>query len=230
MQKPGRLVILPIEELPCAILHLKLRDIPGIGPNMAERPQKAGITDIATLWKTDASMVAERTRLLLGKEVRGGCEHTTGGGGAADAQDRPGWPLSSSALTAEWIPAVEAEVGCVSFRSQSTTEHFCESRVLPRADRHDVARRRVPMSTRFSISLLLSMMVSAVLFGIGATIVLSIPRLSEHAPILLPIVILLSFIFAPFCSWVIAPKLRAKYSRQVEAKRAVAGERRRLAQ
>ena len=49
------------------------------------------------------------------------------------------------------------------------------------------------MSTRFSISLLLSMMVSAVLFGIGATIVLSIPSLSEHAPILLPIVILLSF-------------------------------------
>ena len=66
------------------------------------------------------------------------------------------------------------------------------------------------MSTRFSISLLLSMMVSAVLFGIGATIVLSIPRLSEHAPILLPVVILLSFIFAPFCSWVIAPKAASK--------------------
>jgi hypothetical protein len=31
------------------------------------------------------------------------------------------------------------------------------------------------MSTRFSISLLLSMMVSAVLFGIGATTILSIP-------------------------------------------------------
>ena len=81
------------------------------------------------------------------------------------------------------------------------------------------------MSTRFSISLLLSMMVSAVLFGIGATVVLSIPSLSEHAPILLPIVILLSFIFAPFFSWVIAPKLRAKYSREVEARRTVMGER-----
>jgi len=55
-------VILPIEELPCAILHLKLRDIPGIGPNMAERLQKAGITDIATLWKADAS----RLRLIWG--------------------------------------------------------------------------------------------------------------------------------------------------------------------
>ena len=62
MQKPDGLVILPIEELPCAILHLKLRDIPGIGPNMAERLQKADIADIATLWKTDAS----RLRLIWG--------------------------------------------------------------------------------------------------------------------------------------------------------------------
>ena len=77
------------------------------------------------------------------------------------------------------------------------------------------------MSTRFSISLLLSMMVSAVLFGIGATTVLSIPSLSEHAPVLLPIVIVLSLVFAPIFSWVIAPKLRAKYSRQVEARRSV---------
>ena len=62
MQKPDGLVILPVDELPRAILHLKLRDIPGIGPNMAERLQKAGITDIATLWKTDAS----RLRLIWG--------------------------------------------------------------------------------------------------------------------------------------------------------------------
>jgi DNA polymerase IV len=62
MQKPDGLVILPVEELPRAILHLKLRDIPGIGPNMAERLQKADITDIATLWKTDAS----RLRLIWG--------------------------------------------------------------------------------------------------------------------------------------------------------------------
>ncbi len=62
MQKPDGLVILPTEELPRAILHLKLRDIPGIGPNMAERLQKAGVTDIATLWKTDAS----RLRLIWG--------------------------------------------------------------------------------------------------------------------------------------------------------------------
>jgi DNA polymerase-4 len=62
MQKPDGLVILPIEELPCSILHLKLRDIPGIGPNMAERLQKADISDIATLWRADAS----RLRLIWG--------------------------------------------------------------------------------------------------------------------------------------------------------------------
>ena len=62
MQKPDGLVILSADELPRAILHLKLRDIPGIGPNMSERLQKAGITDIATLWKTDAS----RLRLIWG--------------------------------------------------------------------------------------------------------------------------------------------------------------------
>lgn len=78
------------------------------------------------------------------------------------------------------------------------------------------------MSTRFSISLLLSMMISAVLFGIGATTVLSTASLSEHAPVLLPIVIVVSLVFAPIFSWVIAPKLRAKYSREVEAKRLVA--------
>ncbi len=62
MQKPNGLVILPSDELPRAILHLQLRDIPGIGPSMAERLQKAGVTDIATLWNTDAS----RLRLIWG--------------------------------------------------------------------------------------------------------------------------------------------------------------------
>jgi DNA polymerase IV len=41
---------------------MELRDIPGIGPNLAERLQKADIADIGTLWKTDAS----RLRLIWG--------------------------------------------------------------------------------------------------------------------------------------------------------------------
>ena len=58
MQKPDGLVILPIEKLPGAILHLKLRDIPGIGPKMAEHLRRSGITDIATLWNTDAAQAS----------------------------------------------------------------------------------------------------------------------------------------------------------------------------
>jgi DNA polymerase IV len=57
MQKPDGLVILPIESLPGAILHLKIRAIPGIGPKMAEHLQRSGITDIGTLWNTDAAQL-----------------------------------------------------------------------------------------------------------------------------------------------------------------------------
>jgi DNA polymerase IV len=54
MQKPDGLVILLPEDLPHAILHLKLQDICGIGPNMEIRLHEAGITDIAGLWAADA--------------------------------------------------------------------------------------------------------------------------------------------------------------------------------
>lgn len=74
------------------------------------------------------------------------------------------------------------------------------------------------MSTRFSIALLLFGMVSSVLFGVGVTMVLSIPSLSAHADVLLPVVIVTSFILAPMISWVIAPKLRALWLRQQNAR------------
>jgi DNA polymerase-4 len=62
MQKPDGLVMLPIQRLPEAILHLKLRDIPGIGPKMAARLQRGGINDMAGLWQADAG----RLRLIWG--------------------------------------------------------------------------------------------------------------------------------------------------------------------
>jgi DNA polymerase IV len=62
MQKPDGLVILPIENLPDAILHLKIRAIPGIGPKMAEHLHRNGITNIACLWNTDAA----RLRMIWG--------------------------------------------------------------------------------------------------------------------------------------------------------------------
>ena len=78
------------------------------------------------------------------------------------------------------------------------------------------------MSIRMSISLVISMMVAAVLFGIGVTTVLSVPTLSENAMLLIPLVIVVSFVLTPILSWYLAPTLRAKYQRRVEMDRQLA--------
>ena len=66
------------------------------------------------------------------------------------------------------------------------------------------------MSRRFGIAAVIYMVVNAVLFGIGAVTVLSIPGLSENAKIWLPVVIVASFIVAVPLSWFIAPRLRSR--------------------
>jgi DNA polymerase-4 len=48
------LTILRPEDMPQAILHLKLDDIAGIGPNMLVRLNQAGILDMPQLWVADA--------------------------------------------------------------------------------------------------------------------------------------------------------------------------------
>jgi hypothetical protein len=67
------------------------------------------------------------------------------------------------------------------------------------------------MSPRAFITVLLSLMVNAVLFGFGAILVLSVPALAEQAKYLLPVVIVASFIITPFIAWKMAPRLRARY-------------------
>ena len=67
------------------------------------------------------------------------------------------------------------------------------------------------MTSRLSITLLVMMMTNAVLFGIGAIIVLSIPALNDHAMVLLPVVIVTSLLVGPLTAWYIAPRLRARY-------------------
>lgn len=67
------------------------------------------------------------------------------------------------------------------------------------------------MSPRAFITVLLSLMVNAVLFGVGAILVLSVPALNEQAKFLLPVVIVASFIMTPFIAWTMAPRLRARY-------------------
>ncbi len=70
------------------------------------------------------------------------------------------------------------------------------------------------MSTRFNVAVLLYGLVSSILFGVGATTVLSIPSLSAYAALLLPIVIATSFLLTPIIGWVLGPMLRAQWSRE----------------
>lgn len=67
------------------------------------------------------------------------------------------------------------------------------------------------MSTRAFITVVLSLMINAVLFGAGAILVLSVPALAEQAKYLLPVVVVLSFVLTPFIAWKMAPRLRARY-------------------
>jgi|GEM_PF-736956 len=67
------------------------------------------------------------------------------------------------------------------------------------------------MRVRSFITLALSLMVNAVLFGTGAVIVLSIPALRDHMAYLLPAVIIVSLVLTPFIAWKIAPRMRARF-------------------
>lgn len=70
------------------------------------------------------------------------------------------------------------------------------------------------MSIRFQIAALLSIVVNAVIFGVGAIIVLSVPSLAVEAKTLLPVCVAVSLIIAPPIAWWIAPRLRNRYWRQ----------------
>lgn len=64
------------------------------------------------------------------------------------------------------------------------------------------------ISTRSRVGLLIYGMTNAVLFGIGIVLVLSIESLSEHAWILIPLVVLVSLLLAWPIAWLIVPRLR----------------------
>ena len=54
------------------------------------------------------------------------------------------------------------------------------------------------MKTDTFITICVAMMVNAVIFGIGAITVLSVPVFNENAKYLLPAVVVLAFALAPF--------------------------------
>ena len=78
------------------------------------------------------------------------------------------------------------------------------------------------MGPRIYITIMLSLMTCAVVFGVGAVAVLSVPAFNEQAKTLLPIVIAASFVLGPVIAWFMAPRLRARYwkarERAAEAK------------
>ena len=67
-------------------------------------------------------------------------------------------------------------------------------------------------STRFAIAALMFAIVNAVLFGVGLITVLTIPAFAAHAMTLIPAVAAASFIFAAPISWMLAPRLRARWA------------------
>jgi hypothetical protein len=70
------------------------------------------------------------------------------------------------------------------------------------------------MSIRFQIAAMVFMMVNAVVFGIGLVSVMTLPSLARHAFDLIPAVVVASFILSAPLSWMIAPRLRARYWRE----------------
>jgi hypothetical protein len=69
------------------------------------------------------------------------------------------------------------------------------------------------MSTRLWIAAMLFMMVQAVTFGFGTVLVLATP-LADYAMKLMPMVVVLSVILSAPLSWMLAPRLRARYWRE----------------
>lgn len=68
------------------------------------------------------------------------------------------------------------------------------------------------MSIRFGIAVLVFMMLQAVVFGVGAVLILATP-LRDLAMQLMPLVVGLSALISAGLSWWLAPRLRARYWR-----------------
>lgn len=79
------------------------------------------------------------------------------------------------------------------------------------------------MRTRLWIAAILFPMVNAVLFGIGITALLAIPAWSEQASTLFAPVVAVSFVIAAPISWLMAPRLRARYWRKRDARDSLRG-------
>lgn len=66
------------------------------------------------------------------------------------------------------------------------------------------------MTTNLFLKIVSAMMVNAVLFGVGAITIMSVPSLNENAKYLFPPVIVLSFVATPFIAGFIARRMRVR--------------------
>ena len=64
------------------------------------------------------------------------------------------------------------------------------------------------MRTQVYIAAVLAMMAATIVFGVGATTVLTVPALDADAWLWLPVTILASLVAGPLIGWWLAPKVR----------------------
>lgn len=66
------------------------------------------------------------------------------------------------------------------------------------------------INTNIWLTVICSMMINAMLFGVGTIAVLTIPALTVHAKYLIPAVVVLSFAISPFIARLISPRMRLR--------------------
>jgi hypothetical protein len=64
---------------------------------------------------------------------------------------------------------------------------------------------------RLRVAILIFVMVNAVVFGVGLVTVLTMPALSQHAFLWIPVVVVSSFVVSPPLAWFIAPMMMQRF-------------------
>jgi hypothetical protein len=69
----------------------------------------------------------------------------------------------------------------------------------------------IKLSTDTWVRILVSLMINAVLFGVGAVAVLVIPALAQWAFYLMPLVVIMSFALTPIVAPIVVRRVRIRY-------------------
>ena len=69
LKKPDGLTLIESSDIPAKLMQLKLRDLPGVGPNMERRLHEHGITQFEHLWARDARQLRNVWGNLWGERM-----------------------------------------------------------------------------------------------------------------------------------------------------------------